>query len=58
MNMTNKNKMRNYLVVLFTLSSLILAGCATPKPAPTWPSGTERPINKTPTTMNTSEVKK
>ncbi len=30
---------------MVALLSLVLAGCAGPKPPPGWPSGEERPIN-------------
>lgn len=55
---SNKNKIRNPLTVMLTLSCLVLVGCITPKPAPSWPNGNERPINKTPTTEKANEVKK
>lgn len=45
-------------MVLFTLISFAIVGCATPKPAPAWPTGKERPINKTPAPLKSSEVQK
>lgn len=58
MKKLNKNKMRKGLV-LIALSSFVLAGCATPGTAPSWPSGNERPINKAPIMdIQKNEVKK
>lgn len=45
-------------IIVLALSSALLAACATPKPAPSWPSGKERPINQVPDSNDKSEVKK
>jgi uncharacterized lipoprotein YajG len=51
-----KNQIRTILVL--ALSSALLAACATPKPAPSWPSGKERPINQVPDNKEKGEVAK
>lgn len=53
-----KNKMSNGLLTLLVTLSMVLVGCVTPKPAPSWPSGQERPINKAPTTVEKNETRK
>lgn len=55
--MRSKNNARSGFLVLAITLSMVLVGCATPKPAPSWPSGQERPINKAPSSVESKEAK-
>lgn len=44
-----KNKKPITTLAVIVLSGVLLSACAlSPKPAPSWPSGQEHPINKVP----------
>lgn len=57
-NLIKKNKKRIAVISMVALSSLVFSACSiTPKPAPSWPSGAERPINKIPDADTTKKAK-